>query len=342
VGDCHRAFRLHPGRPHPCSSSSNQFSAKPCCRRRPRRSLAWHRAVHRAQQRQRQLKRDVWRWMRGQCMWAMWTMQPRQRICRTIFLDAARSTGSLFSQVRLQQARHTTSGGVGNCSVHVLAVGRLAGRSSPAVHTLHAALGSVLAAAGRAVQVNPPAHAGLAHPSLATTRRQGRQPQGLCLRGVHGAERGGECLPHDRLGAPRQADQGSRAHTHAHAHTRTHTHTRMHAHAHAHARPHTQVQVCMYPNRTFRAPSRRALLLPCWPLTSSQPTHALLQVAPKRTNVPGMKAFRGGRGRGRGGGRFVGMPFMPFMPPFMMGYGYGGGYAPRGRGRGRGGFYSPY
>eukprot|EP00887_Chlorella_sp_A99_P007780 scaffold20.g7780.t1 len=63
-----------------------------------------------------------------------------------------------------------------------------------------------------------------------------------------------------------------------------------------------------------------------------------LQVAPKRTNVPGMKAHRGrGRGRGRGGGGYYG--FMPMPPPFMMGYGYG--YAPRGRGRGRGGYF-PY
>jgi polyadenylate-binding protein 2 len=58
-----------------------------------------------------------------------------------------------------------------------------------------------------------------------------------------------------------------------------------------------------------------------------------IKVSPKRTNVPGLKAFRGGgrfggRGRGRAGrgGR---------------GGGYYGGYAPRGRGRGRG-YYSPY
>ena len=67
-------------------------------------------------------------------------------------------------------------------------------------------------------------------------------------------------------------------------------------------------------------------------------------MAPKRTNVPGMK--QGGRGRGGRGGRGRGfyppygmMPMMP--PPFMYGYGYapyGGG---RGRGRGRGGF-QPY
>ena len=49
-----------------------------------------------------------------------------------------------------------------------------------------------------------------------------------------------------------------------------------------------------------------------------------LRVAPKRTNVPGLKAARGGRGGGRGRG------------------GRGGRGAPRGRGRGRGRFYSPY
>lgn len=42
-----------------------------------------------------------------------------------------------------------------------------------------------------------------------------------------------------------------------------------------------------------------------------------IKVAPKRTNVPGMKQHRG-RGRGRGRGGFYG--FMPMMPPpFMMG-----------------------
>jgi polyadenylate-binding protein 2 len=57
-----------------------------------------------------------------------------------------------------------------------------------------------------------------------------------------------------------------------------------------------------------------------------------IKVSPKRTNVPGLKAYRGGggrfaggRGRGRRGGR-----------------GYYGGYAPRGRGRGFRGGYSPY
>ena len=46
--------------------------------------------------------------------------------------------------------------------------------------------------------------------------------------------------------------------------------------------------------------------------------HCPSQVSPKRTNVPGMKQFRG-RGRGRGRGGFYGMPMMPMVPPFMMG-----------------------
>lgn len=51
-----------------------------------------------------------------------------------------------------------------------------------------------------------------------------------------------------------------------------------------------------------------------------------IKVSPKRTNVPGLKAYRGGRGGGRGRGR-----------------GRGGyyGYGSRGRGRGRS-YYSPY
>lgn len=68
-----------------------------------------------------------------------------------------------------------------------------------------------------------------------------------------------------------------------------------------------------------------------------------IKVAPKRTNVPGMKAGRGRGGRSRGGrGGYPPYGMMPMMPPFMFGYGYppygGGG---RGRGRGRGG-YAPY
>mmetsp|Transcript_2101 Transcript_2101/g.6262 ORF Transcript_2101/g.6262 Transcript_2101/m.6262 type:complete len:212 (-) Transcript_2101:234-869(-) len=53
-----------------------------------------------------------------------------------------------------------------------------------------------------------------------------------------------------------------------------------------------------------------------------------IKVSPKRTNVPGLKVFRGGRGGGRGRGR---------------GRGRGGyyGHVPRGRGRGRS-YYSPY
>jgi polyadenylate-binding protein 2 len=75
-----------------------------------------------------------------------------------------------------------------------------------------------------------------------------------------------------------------------------------------------------------------------------------IKVAPKRTNVPGMKQVRGGRGgRGRGGrggfpyGGYGMMPMMP--PPFMFGYGgfpYGGGGRGRGRGRGGRGGYQPY
>lgn len=87
---------------------------------------------------------------------------------------------------------------------------------------------------------------------------------------------------------------------------------------------------------------------PCtlsWPLQDgSELRGRALKVAPKRTNVPGMK--QGGRGRGgRGrGGRFYGG--YPGMMPMMMPYGmpmmyppYGGGG--RGRGRGRG-YYAPY
>lgn len=59
-----------------------------------------------------------------------------------------------------------------------------------------------------------------------------------------------------------------------------------------------------------------------------------LKVSPKRTNVPGMKAYRG-RGRGRGGrGGYM-------MPPFMMPWMWGGYMPTGGRGRGRGGF-APY
>lgn len=68
-----------------------------------------------------------------------------------------------------------------------------------------------------------------------------------------------------------------------------------------------------------------------------------LKVAPKRTNVPGMKQGRGGRGgRGRGRGGMYGMPYgmMP-MPYGMMPMPYG--FAPYGGGRGRGrGRFSPY
>lgn len=80
-------------------------------------------------------------------------------------------------------------------------------------------------------------------------------------------------------------------------------------------------------------------------LDGSELRNRAIKVSPKRTNVPGMKAGRGGgrggRGRGRGG-FYGGYGMMPMMPPFMFGYGYppygGGG---RGRGRGRGG-YQPY
>jgi polyadenylate-binding protein 2 len=81
-------------------------------------------------------------------------------------------------------------------------------------------------------------------------------------------------------------------------------------------------------------------------LDGSELRNRAIKVSPKRTNVPGMKAGRGGgRGRGRGGrggGFYGGYGMMPMMPPMMFGYGYppygGGG---RGRGRGRGGF-QPY
>jgi polyadenylate-binding protein 2 len=76
-------------------------------------------------------------------------------------------------------------------------------------------------------------------------------------------------------------------------------------------------------------------------LDNSELRSRAIKVAPKRTNVPGMKAGGRGRGRGRGRGGFYGYGMMPMMPPpFMFGYGYppyGGG---RGRGRGRG--FQPY
>eukprot|EP00238_Polyblepharides_amylifera_P009889 CAMPEP_0196584564 /NCGR_PEP_ID=MMETSP1081-20130531/47585_1 /TAXON_ID=36882 /ORGANISM="Pyramimonas amylifera, Strain CCMP720" /LENGTH=224 /DNA_ID=CAMNT_0041905811 /DNA_START=117 /DNA_END=791 /DNA_ORIENTATION=- len=83
-------------------------------------------------------------------------------------------------------------------------------------------------------------------------------------------------------------------------------------------------------------------------LTGTELHGRAIKVSPKRTNVPGMKAFGrgGGRGRGRGRGGYGGFPgfgyggFPMMMPMPMMFPGGGRGYRGRGRGRGRG--YQPY